>query len=297
MSVNWAKDYQPVVYEYFLEGLDMVPSLIPSLFDVRQSNKANEYALGVGGIPVELWEKYEQDGETASADLDRGYPTTFTHKEYTLAWPLKKKHIEDDETGLIQESFNSVGVSAAQRRETHAASVFNNAFSSSYTGPDSVSLCNASHPVGPDNTGTTRDNTGTSALTYANVVAARSSMRAWNDGQENPYMANGRLVLIPTELESNAIEMFEALAKPGTANNDANAVRGFEWMMWDYLSDTNNWFLIDPMRSRRFLRWYNRSTMVPTVVKETTTEIVYEFRMRYSYGWTHWSWVYGNEVG
>jgi hypothetical protein len=293
MAVTWAKDYQPIVYQWFLEGVDMVPSLIPTLFDVRPSSDLHEYSVGVGGIPVEAWDQYSREGKTAQVDLDRGYPKTFTQVEYPVRYSLKKILIQTDKLGVIQQGLNEVGISAQQKRETDAASVFNNSFTDGL-GPDNVYLCSASHPVGPDNSGTLRDNTGTEAFSYTAMKNARKAMRNWTDGQGNPYMVNGKLALLPIELEDQALEIFGAVNKPGSTINDANAVRNFQYATWDFLTDEESWWMLDPLRCKRFLKWYNFDEWQVMVVEETTTDIVYEFKMTYTYGWTHWSFVYGN---
>jgi hypothetical protein len=294
-SLTYAKNYQPIVYEWFLEGMDTIPSLIPELFDVQTTTDLSTYALGVGGIPVELWDRYRNEGVAASVEPDRGYSKTFTLVEYPIRLPIKKLYLQTDKTGLIRESILDVAISAAQKKETDAASVFNDSFDGSL-GPDGVYLCSASHPVGPDNTGTTRDNLGTEAFSYEAMKNARQYMRAWTDGQGNPYMANGKLALLPIELEDLALEIFGANGKPGSVLNDGSAVRAMGYRAWDWLSDAESWWLIDTIRSKRFLKWYNFGGYETMVVEETTTDIVYEFKMTYVYGWRHWSFVYGNTV-
>jgi len=295
-SMTYAKNYQPIVYEWFLEGVESVPSLIPELFDVQTTTDLDTLSLGLGGIPVEMWDHYRVHGTTASVEPDRGYPKTFTLVEYPIRLPIKKLYLQTDKTGLIREAISDVALSAAQKKETDAASVFNNSFSSSYLGPDGVCLCSASHPVGPDNTGTLRDNTGTEAFSYAAMKNARTNLRALNDGQNNPYLINAKLALIPIELEDQALEIFGASGKPGTANNDGSAVRAMGYRAWDWLSDAESWWMVDQIRSKRFLKWYNFGTYENMIVEETLTDIVYEFKMTYVYGWRHWSCVYGNAV-
>jgi len=295
-ALTYAKNYQPIVYEWFLEGVDGVPSMIPELFDVQTTSDLSVYSLGIGGIPVEMWDRYSKDGKTGYVEPDRGYSKTLTLVEYPIRLPIKKLYLQTDKTGMIRESINDVAISAAQKRETDAASVLNNAFSSSFLGPDSVSLCNASHPVSPDNSGTTRDNTGTEAFSYTAMKNARLNMRAWTDGQANPMMVNGKIALLPIELESQAMEIFGARGKPGTADNDGSAITGLSYRIWDYLTDNESWWFIDPIRAKRFLKWYNFGGYDSMVVEETTTDIVFEFKMTYIYGWRHWSFVYGNAV-
>ena len=62
-ALTYAKNYQPIVYEWFLEGVDSIPSLIPELFDVQTTTDISTYSLGIGGIPVEMWDQYRQNGE------------------------------------------------------------------------------------------------------------------------------------------------------------------------------------------------------------------------------------------
>lgn len=295
-GLTYAKDYQPIVYDWFMQGVDAVPSLINELYDVQTTTDLSTYSLAVGGIPVELWDQYRQNGTAAAVEPDKGYSKTFTLVEYPVRLPIKKLYMQTDKTGLIREAVQEVAISAAQKRETDAASVFNKSFTSTVTGPDGVCLCNASHPAGPDNTGTTFDNTGTEAFSYTAMKNARKNMRAWTDGQGNPLMAMGRIALLPIELEDQALEIFGANGKPGTANNDGSAVRQMGYRAWDYLTDAESWWLLDPVRSKRFLKWYNFGGYETMVVEETTTDIVYEFKMTYVYGWRHWSFVYGNAV-
>lgn len=294
-ALSWAKNYQPIAYDLFLEAMDAEPSMIPTLFDVQNTDKLYEYSVGMGGMPVEMWDVYKNTGQPASVDLDRGYAKTFTLVEYPIRLPLKKLYIQTDQMGAIRQAIQDVAVSAAQKKETDAAGIFNNSFTSGL-GPDGVYLCSASHPIGPDNTGTTRDNTGTEAFSYTAVKNARKAMRAWTDAHSQPYQARGRLSLLPIELEDTALEIFNASGKPGTANNDGNAVQGFQYSIWDYLTDDESWWLIDPTRAKRFLKWYNFGALESMIITETTTDIVYEFKMTYSFGWRHWSFVYGNAV-
>jgi len=196
-GLTYAKDYQPIVYDWFMQSVDSIPSLIPELYDVQTTTDLATYSLAVGGIPVEVWDSYSKDGVAGAIEPDKGYSKTFTLVEYPVRLPIRKLYLQTDKTGLIREAIQEVAISAAQKRETDAASVFNKAWTSGVTGPDGVVLCSASHPAGPDNTGTTFDNTGTEAFSYTAMKNARTAMRQWTDGQNNPLMAMGRIALLP----------------------------------------------------------------------------------------------------
>ena len=298
MTISWAEDYQPVVYDFFKAGVDMVPSLIPALYNVQQSNSAFEYFLGLEGTDVEGWDTYKDTGITSYADFDRGFPKTFQHKNFTRRFKLLQDYIEDGTlNNSAQVALRGLGISAGQKRETDAASVFNGAWTASapYLGPDGVALCSATHDYSAAN-GAHYSNTGTAAFSYTALKAARLALRALADGVGNPLMRNGTLVLHPIELSDVVAEVINAGGKPGTADNDANAVRGFSNLAWDFLTDNESWFLIDPLWNKQSLFWFNRVSLYNEIVERATTHVVYEFRMRYSYGFIDPRFIYGNAV-
>ena len=297
MAMNWAKNYAPVVYNYFMTGVQMVPSLIPRLFNVQTTASKKNYRVGVGGMSTEVWSEYSNTGITGHGDIDRGYATTFECDPFTARVSLLKSDLkEPNGISIYQSSIQGFGISAAQKRETDAAAIFNNAFSGSYLGADGVALCSASHPYGPDDTGNVYSNYGTAAFNYANLKAARLAMRQLVDQQGNPMFRNGTLVLLPLELNDTAKEIIDAQAKPGGADNDANAVSGFDFVQWDYLSDAESWWLLDQIWMKQHLLWFDRSPLSMMVVDETTTDITYEFHMEYVTGWSDPRFVYGNAV-
>jgi hypothetical protein len=297
MSTSWAEAYQPVVYQMFMHGVNQVESKIPLIYDVRNSSVGIEYHLGMEGTDVEGWDSYRKTGDTSYADFDRGFPSTFTHQDYPRRYKLLKKYIKDNTLNIAERALSSMGISAQQKKETDAASVFNLAFTSGL-GPDGVYLCSASHPYSAGNADT-YSNTGTAAFSYTALKTARQNMRAWTDGLQQPLMRNGKVILHPIELDDEVYEIIEAQAKPGTADNDANAAMrngGFSNISWDYLTDDNNWFVLDPLWAKQSLIWYEREPLEVMIIEENTTEIVYEFHMRYSYGWIDPRFVYGNAV-
>jgi len=298
MTISWAENYQPVVYNMFMMGVNMVPSVIPALYNVQNSNSAFEYFLGLEGADIEGWDTYKETGSSAYADFDQGFPKTFQHYNYTRKFKLLQDYIEDGTlNGAASVALRGLGISAAQKRETDAASVFNGAFTASapYLGPDGVALCSATHDYSRSNGGH-YDNTGTEAFSYQALKNARTNLRALADGVGNPLMRNGTLILHPIELSDVVNEIVGASGKPGTANNDGNAASGFSNLPWDFLTDNESWFLLDPVWTKQSLFWFNRVGLYNEIVERATTHVVYEFRMRYSYGFIDPRFVYGNAV-
>lgn len=296
MTVSWAEDYQPIVYQFFMAGMQAVPDVRAQLYTVRQSTAAREDHIGMEGTDIEGWNVYKDTGISAYAEFDRGYAKTFRHYNYTRRFKMLQDYIEDGTMGVAETALRGLGISAAQKVQYDAASVFNNAWSTgAYAGPDAAALCSASHPYSAGNAGT-YDNTGTEAFSYTALKNARQNLRALTDGLGQPLMRNGTLILHPIELNDVVFEIINAQGKPGTANNDANAATGFTNIAWDYLTDNESWFLIDPIWAKQSLLWYDRVGIYNEIVETATTHVVYEFRMRYSYGFIDPRFVYGNQV-
>lgn len=299
ISEQWAYLLEPglrAIFEKQYAAL-AAPSRIQTLFNIARSTKAQEHDLGVGGFS----DFTEYKGFINYDDPEQGYRTTYTHVEYTKGFAVERKLVDFDQYNIINRRPAAMALAAARKREKDAASVFNNAFSSSYPGGDSVALCGA-HPYSPSNA-TTQSNTGTTALSYQAVVDTRKLMRAYEDDRGELVPVNPNLILVPPELEDTAHDIVMTMTgKPGTADNSANFVRdaGISYVVWDYLTDANNWFLIDASMSKMLLNWFNSLPVDVEFAMDPTSDfnLVAKFRgyMRYSYGWSDWLWVYGHNV-
>lgn len=265
-----------------------------SMFNVQSSARAAERSQGVGGFG----DVPEYNGTLEYDSFELLYRTTYTHKEYALGMSVARDLIDDEEYGVINQRAAKLGLSFDRTVYTHQASVFNNAFSSSYVGADAVALCSDSHPLSPSQSGSTQDNKGTSALTHDSLIAAKQAMRQWTDSRGNPDPAIGTLLLVPTELMETAEVIVNSGLKSGSANNDANVNSTVRVASSVYLTDANNWFLIDERKMRMYLNWFWR--VMPEFAEDPTSDynlqMKYRGYMRFSYGWDNWNWIYGSEV-
>jgi phage major head subunit gpT-like protein len=296
ISENWADALDPIVRKWIEQGYQRRPSLIDMLFNVQSSSRAYEEASSIGAVGIDSWNQWENAGAVAQADFDQGYKKTYTHREYPLELQIQRKFLDDNNFRAITDPSLRLGDSAALKREVDAASVFNNAFSGSFLGADGVALCSDSHPYGPQKTGSTQDNNFALALTKDNVASVREAMMAFTDDNGNKVAVTPTMILVPPTLEDEAIEITQSLLDPNTANNTVNPQAGrFQVVTWHYLTDTNAWFMIDPMLGKMSLDWFNRQplTVTPKVEDKTlvATWIAY---MRYSFGWSDWRWIAGS---
>jgi len=298
ISEQWAELLEPGLREIFFQtsGALAANSRIPALFDVTTSTRAFEEFLSVGSMGN--WETYK--GAIEYDDLAKGYKTTVTHEEYAKGFKIERKLVDDDQYSLFRDRPAELAMSAMRTREVHAASIFNNAFSTSYLGGDGKPLCEDDHPKSPSNAAT-QDNEGTLSLSYANVSATRLLMRAYTDDRGNLIPVQPDTLLVPPELEETAYGIWRTMNKPDTADNLANFTQSYlrNVVVWDYLTDANAWFLIDSTMAKTCLKWLDRTPLEFALDPTSNFRLESRWRgyMRYSYGFKDWRWVYGNNPG
>lgn len=266
---------------------------VQQFFNRQNSNRAQEKDQGVGGfgnVP-------EYTGAIQYDNFDLLYSQSYQHKTYALGMSIEQTLIEDEEYGVMSNRARQMGIAFDRTREVHAASIFTNAFSSSYLGGDSKALCATDHPRSPSDA-TTQSNKGTSALTHDAVIAAAIAMMQFTDARGNPANITPDTILVPVSLMPTAQVIAGSALKSGTANNDTNVNGGYRVVTSSYLTDATDWFLIDSRMAMMYLNWFDR--VLPEFVEDPTSsynlEVKYRGRMRYSFGWDHWMWIYGNQV-
>jgi len=292
-SENFGYLLDPGLRKIFMDEYSMPDSQIDKLYGMEKSAKATEYDYAIGG----LGDLEEFSGTIGYGDFDGQYRTTYTHKEWVKGIKIERKLVDDDLYNVINKRPMSLALVAKRTREKHGASIFNNAFSTSiFTGGDSLPLCDAAHThVG---TTTTQANEGSAALSKTSLAAARLAMRDYMDETDNLINARGDTLLVPPELEQTAWELTASKQEVGTANNTHNFWQGrYKVIVWDYLQDTNNWFLIDGRYAKMFLKWFDRIPVEFNKDKDFDTYISkWSTYTRYTYGYSDWKWIYGQAV-
>jgi len=297
ISEQWAYLLTPGLRKIFYTQVEALAaeSRVPQLFNVQTSSTAQEFDLGVGGFGD--WREYK--GAIEYDENEQLWRTTYTHVEFARGFRVERKLVDDDQYNVINRRPAGLALSAMRKREKDAASVFNNAFSASYTGGDGIRLCNASHPYSPLNA-SVQSNAGSTALSYDAVEATRRAMREFKDDRAELIPISPTLILVPPELEETASAIVNTMNKVDITDYHDNFVKrvGIQYLVWDYLTDANNWFMIDPGLAKMFLNWFNRVDldfkMDPT--SDFSLEARYRGYQRYSYGWSDWRWIYGHEV-
>jgi hypothetical protein len=305
LSSQWPRFVLPIVRREWYQKMLAVVSPIAGLFGVDTSASSVEYSQGIGDnglIPEYNSATAENNGNSISyGSFNPLYETTFTHKEYAKGLAIERKLWDDDQKGNIKRRAQSLGNSFGSTIATHQSSVLNNAFSSSYVGADSVALCSASHPTSPADS-TAISNRGTTALSYAAICAAQIIGMQFKADDGTPMPIVYDTIVVPPALKATLLEVTKGSYVPGQADFTASALfygdKQLKGVVDPYLTDVNNWFLIDSVQAAMHLLWFWRVRPEMTMDPASDFNLVAKYRayMRYSFGWDDWRFIYGQEV-
>jgi hypothetical protein len=291
---NFQDELDPAIRKIFFDRYDEEPQVMPMVFNIMTSDRDSEKLSGATGFG-----KMIQTSELGSLDYEDPlamYKTTITHLKYTKGFKVSQELVEDDQHNVISQMPRALAKSVVYTTEYHGASVFNNAFSTSYTSyGDGKPLCSTSHTRADG--GTAQSNANTSGIVFSetNLETGRLALeKALNDkGQIVNFKAD--TLLIPIELRKSAQIITESTMRPGTANNDVNVYDGvFKVIPWRYLTSTTAWFLMD--KSNHLVDWIWR--VRPEFKSDFNFDAdaaLYKVRVRFGFGWADWRGVFGSK--
>ena len=86
-STDFSTFLIPVIYHHLDLGMNSVPSLRSTLFNVQDSSLAEEKGTGLGGMSPDEWDVYKNSGSQGLKGrlvFDQLYTQTYTHQEYPV---------------------------------------------------------------------------------------------------------------------------------------------------------------------------------------------------------------------
>jgi phage major head subunit gpT-like protein len=123
-------------------------------------------------------------------------------------------------------------------------------------------------------------------------------MRGFRGDQAERITVMPNELLVPPDLEDKAIEITKSEKDPSSANNAVNPQSGrYRLTDWEYLPDTNNWWLMDSGLRVKNLFWIDK-VKAEFGRAEAFDTFVAKFRVyqRYSFAWVNWRFVFGAQV-
>jgi len=282
-----------------IEGkYEMIPSQYDKIFTKHDSKLALERTaelrfLGLAQLKTE-------GGQTA---FDNGagerYVYNQEHTEIGLGYAITRKAI-DDNVYKTQFHPSNLGLVEAfqQTKEIYGASILNNATTyNSAVGGDGVALCSSSHPIDGGtvaNTPTTQVDLNESTLLNG-MIQIRT---AFKDQAGLKVFARAKKLVVPPQLEPVAIRLTKTELRPGTADNDVNALLttagGLSegYMTNDFLTSQYAWFLLTNIDGLSYMERVKFETDMQ--VDFVTDNLLVKGYERYSFGYYNWRSIWGS---
>ena len=127
------------------------------------------------------------------------------------------------------------------------------------------------------------------------MIAIRTNFR---DQAGLKVFARGRRLVVPPALEPTAIRLTKTELRPGTADNDVNAIMmtagGLPegYMVNDYLTSTRAWFLLTNIDGLSYMERVKFETDMQ--VDFVTDNLLVKGYERYSFGYYNWRSIYAS---
>jgi hypothetical protein len=235
-----------IVIDRFFEGLHSVSERWASAYDYRTDDVSSlrvSPITGVGQIPE--WNGDADLDIVGVAALDAQSVDYETYGVQVRVNKYDAMDVPESTTALPQR----IGIATASTYAAKGAELLANAFTTATTSYDGLALVSASHTVA---TGGTRSNKLTSALDSTAIMAAIALFRKWLDYQGLPMDVaemGGFYLIIPPDLETAAGQALGSEFTSAALQVNMAGSYGIDTIVWNQLSDTNNWFLVSKAMS------------------------------------------------
>ncbi len=277
---------------------EMIPSQYDKIFTKHDSKMALERTaemryLGLAQLKTE-------GGQTAF-DNNAGERFVYNqeHTEIALGYAITRKAIDDN---LYKTQFHpsNLGLieSFQQTKEIYGANILNTATTyNASVGGDGVALCSTSHPI---DGGTVANRPTTDVgLNEATLLNAMIAVRTnFKDQAGLKVFARARKLVVPPQLEPTAIRLTKTELRPGTADNDVNAIMmtagGLpeSYMVNDFLTSAYAWFLLTNIDGLSYMERIKFETDMQ--VDFVTDNLLVKGYERYSFGYYNWRSIFGS---
>ena len=282
-----------------IEGkYEMIPSQYDKVFAKHDSKLAFERTaemrfLGLAQLKTE-------GGQTA---FDNGagerYIYNQEHVEIALGYAITRKAI-DDNVYKTQFHPSNLGLmeSFHQTKEIYGANILNTAQTyNTQVGGDGVALCSTAHPSDYGalaNTFTTQADLNEATLLNA-MVSVRTNFR---DQAGLKVFARGRKLVVPPQLEPVAIRLTKTELRPGTADNDVNAILTTAgglpegYMVMDFLTSPYAWYVLTNIDGLAYMERVGFETDMQ--VDFVTDNLLVKGYERYSFNYYNWRSIFAS---
>lgn len=282
-----------------IEGkYEMIPSQYDKIFTKHDSKLALERTAEMRYLGLA---QLKTEGAQTSFDNNSGQRFVYNqeHNEIALGYAITRKAIDDN---LYKTQFHpsNLGLieSFQQTKEIYGANILNTATTyNASIGGDGVALISTAHPI---DGGTVSNRPAVDVeLNEATLLNAMISIRTnFRDQAGLKVFARGRKLVVPAALEPTAIRLTKTELRPGTADNDVNAILTTAgglpegYMVNDFLTSASAWFLLTNIDGLSYMERIKFETDMQ--VDFVTDNLLVKGYERYSFGYYNWRSIFGS---
>lgn len=290
-----AKELEPGLNALFGMEYDRYDNEHAEIFDEESSDRAFEEEVmlsGFGTAPVK-----SEGGSISFDDAQETFTARYTHETIALAFSITEEAVEDNLYDRLATRYTrALARSMSQTKQIKAASVLNNAFSTSAPVGDGAALCSAAHP---SLTGNQSNKLAVAAdLNETSLEQMLINIAGLTDERGLKIAVRGMKLIIPKELQFIAERVINSNLRSGTADNDINAMKSMGMLpdgavVNHFLTDTDNFFI--KTDAPNGFKMFQRTPLKTAMEGDFDTgNMRFKARERYSFGVSDWRAVYGS---
>jgi len=289
-----AKELEPGLNALFGLEYNRYENEHSAVFDEESSDRAFEEEVMLAGFSTA---PVKEEGSTITFDnAQETYTARYTMETIALAFSITEEAIEDNLYDRLASRYTkALARSMAQTKQIKAASILNNAFSTSSPIGDGAALCSSSHP---SMSGNQRNQLSTAAdLNETSLEQMLIDISGITDERGLKVAIRGMKLIIPKELQFIAERLMATNLRVGTSDNDTNAVKSMGMVpegavVNHFLTDTDAYFI--KTDAPNGFKLFNRSPIKTAMEGDFDTgNMRFKARERYSFGVSDWRCVFG----
>jgi phage major head subunit gpT-like protein len=256
------------------------------IFETETSERSFEEETKLSGFsaaPVKT-----EGAALAYDNAQEAWTARYVHETIAMGFSITEEAMEDNLYDSLSSRYTkSLARAMAYTKQVKAANILNQGFTGGPTYGDGKVLFATDHPLISGGTNSNRPTVGTD-LNETSLEAAVIQISLWTDERGLLIAAKPRKLIVPPALQFVATRILETEQRPGTTDNDINALKnngsipeGFTVNHW--LTDTNAWFLTTDVPNG--LKHFVRTPMQTGMDADFDTgNSRYKARERYSFG-------------